>query len=76
MSQPGTGSKGSSADTPRLCSESTSQGDIYMKGTYLRHPSLKTVGGEILFYSQTFQGQEKAPVTAISMGPDCRLYLD
>lgn len=60
MSQPGIGSKGSSADMPHLCSETTSQGDIYMKGTHLRHPSLKTVvGGKILFYSQTFQWQEK-----------------
>lgn len=41
MSQPGARSKGSSPDTPRLCSETTSQGDIYMKGTYPSHPSLK-----------------------------------
>lgn len=38
MSQPGAGSTASSPDTPRLCSEATSQGDIYMKVTY---PSLK-----------------------------------
>lgn len=41
MSQPGARSKGSSPDTPRLCSETASQGDIYMKGTYPSHPSLK-----------------------------------
>lgn len=41
MSQAGIRYKGSTPDTPRLCSETTSQGDIYMKGTYPSHPSLK-----------------------------------
>lgn len=75
MSQPGARSKASAPDTPRLCSETPSQGDIYMKGTSPSHPSLKTGGKEGLS-SQRVQGQEKATVAAAFMGPDCRLYLD
>lgn len=54
MSQPGAGSTASSPDTPRLCSEATSQGDIYMKVTY---PSLKTGKKEALFTNSPRTGK-------------------
>ena len=41
MSQPEARSKGSSPDTAPLCSETTSRGDIYMKGADPSHPGLK-----------------------------------
>lgn len=40
-SQPEAERKGSSPDTAPLCSETTSRGDIYMKGTDSSHPGLK-----------------------------------
>lgn len=41
MSQPEALSKGSSPDMAPLCSETTSRGDIYMKGTDPSNPGLK-----------------------------------
>lgn len=57
-----------------LCSETTSGGDIYMKGTEPSHPGLKE--GKKGLYSQEVQGQYKARITDIFKGPNCRLYLD
>lgn len=55
-SQPEAQSKGCSPDTAPLCSETTSRGDIYMKGTDPSHPGLKE-GKKGLYFAETVQGQ-------------------